>query len=180
MRDCRAPRAPTLVPRARAPAYPVWIKDDDAVGASEVDTKAADLGGQQKHKDARVAIELLNQPRSHRDRYVAIHAHKPESCPAAPTHSLATAISVPAHQLLWRRSQVRRGGGGGDFTATVDAALHDIQHLARLAKDQRAVALAVPQRQERRQNVQLAGAGRVAVVFARSALRKPGPGVKRA
>jgi len=50
-------------------------------------------------------------------------------------------------------------------TQAVHGALHNVQHLPRLAEQQRAVALLVPQRQQRREHLQLAGAPRVAVVF---------------
>ncbi len=39
---------------------PVWIKEDQAVAANEVDAAAARLGGQQKDKLPRLLVELLH------------------------------------------------------------------------------------------------------------------------
>lgn len=43
------------------------------VGSSQVDAKAANLGGQQKHKDVIIAVEVIDQPRAYPNICGTVH-----------------------------------------------------------------------------------------------------------
>ena len=143
------------------------------VGSSQVDAKAANLGGQQKHKDVIIAVEVIHQPRAYPNVCGTIHPVIPGNQnklqpSGANTGTLwhLTAIPTPlqlrplTHELSAFSScflsvlrfvdediDAFKLGPCKPVVCGLHSPLHDVQHLLRLREHQRLVPLLAPVRQ---------------------------------